>query len=129
VNSLRMSYFDMTSAKFSISWATIWCVETVKFCCVSVIASGVASEPADFVFAVRTGPHGNGRIAIAANGQPVALVTGHIGHDGVGLGAAMYFKFGPYRAGQDSVWTVLYDRFRRGARCSDVTAGAVCDLW
>ena len=83
----------------------------------------------DFVFAVRTGPHGNGRIAIAANGQPVALVTGHIGHDGVGLGAAMYFKFGPYRAGQDSVWTVLYDRFRRGARCSDVTAGAVCDLW
>ena len=83
----------------------------------------------DFVFAIRTGPRGNGRIAIAANGRPVALVTGRIGHEGVGLGDDMYFKFGPYRAGQDSVWTVLYDRFRRGARCSDVTAGAVCTLW
>src|SRR3990167_8570727 len=48
-----MLYFDITSAKSSISWATIWCVETVKVCSVSVIASGVASEPADLVFAVR----------------------------------------------------------------------------
>src|SRR3990167_6436681 len=48
-----MSYFDMTSAKSSISCATIWCVETVNVCSLSVIASGVASEPADFVLAVR----------------------------------------------------------------------------
>jgi hypothetical protein len=83
----------------------------------------------DFVFAVRTGPKGGGRIGIAANGKPVALVTGRIGHEGVGLGDKMYFKFGPYRAGQDAVWTVLYDRFRRGPRCEDVTEGALCNLW
>jgi len=83
----------------------------------------------DFVFAVKTGPQGEGRIAIAANGKPVALVTGHIGHEGAGLGNDMYFKFGPYRAGSDGVWTVLYDRFRRGPECRDVTESALCDLW
>lgn len=84
----------------------------------------------DFVFDVKTGPRGNGHIAIAANGKPVALVTGHIGHQGVGLGPDMYFKFGPYRgAGENSVWTVMYDRFRRGPRCDDVTSGSICNLW
>ena len=83
----------------------------------------------DFVFDVKTGPRGNGHIGISANGKPVALVSGHIGHEGVGLGPDMYFKFGPYRAGQDTVWTVMYDRFRRGPQCSDVTSRAVCDQW
>src|SRR3990167_7910654 len=57
-----MLYFDIPSAKSSISWATIWCVETVKVCSVSVIASGVASDPADLVFAVRLWRAGRGKI-------------------------------------------------------------------
>lgn len=83
----------------------------------------------DFVINIKTGPRGNGHVRIAANGKPVALVTGHIGHQGVGLGPDMYFKFGPYRAGEHKVWTVMYDRFRRGPQCTDVTSRAVCNQW
>jgi len=81
----------------------------------------------DFVFFVKTGPQGNGRIEIFANGQHTTTITGKIGHRGQGLGDYQYFKFGPYRAaGKIDNWTVLYDRFRRGPRCIDVTDAATC---
>ena len=81
---------------------------------------------ADFAFFVQTGPTGKGRMEIFANGQHVTTVTGKIGHRGNGLGDYQYFKFGPYRAGKSDNWTVLYDRFRRGPRCVDVTDQATC---
>src|SRR5690348_9313676 len=49
----RMSYLDWTSAKSSIVWAHAWWVDGANVCSVSVIASGVSADPADFVFAVR----------------------------------------------------------------------------
>ncbi|VAV96483.1 FIG01074908: hypothetical protein [hydrothermal vent metagenome] len=81
---------------------------------------------ADFAFFVKTGPTGNGRIEIFANGVHVTTVTGKIGHRGAGLGDNQYFKFGPYRAGKSDNWTVIYDRFRRGPKCTDVTDKATC---
>lgn len=80
----------------------------------------------DLAFFIQTGPDGGGMIEVLANGQRVATAEGHIGHEGAGLGERQYFKFGPYRAGKEGDWTVLYDRFRRGPKCSDVTDSPVC---
>jgi len=81
---------------------------------------------ADFAFFIQTGPKGNGHIEIFANGAHITTVTGKIGHRGEGLGDTQYFKFGPYRAGRSDKWTVIYDRFRRGPNCLDVTDKATC---
>ncbi|QIB35963.1 polysaccharide lyase [Ancylobacter pratisalsi] len=80
----------------------------------------------DFVFQVKPGPNGDGRIDVLANGAWVATVEGAIGHEGDGLGDHMYFKFGPYRAGQTGEWRIYYDNFRRGPHCTDVAPEAVC---
>lgn len=80
----------------------------------------------DLVLQVKPGPGGDGRIDIVANGQWVVTVEGRIGHEGDGLGDNMYFKFGPYRAGRDGIWTLWYDDFRRGPNCTDVAAAEVC---
>ena len=98
---------------------------------VQVIARGAGLPKAgsgwiDFVFAVKPGPRGGGHIEIAANGQWIATVLGRIGHKGPGLGSAQYFKFGPYRAAHDGVWTLQFDTFRRGPRCADVAPPALC---
>ena len=75
----------------------------------------------DFVIHSKPGPTGDGRIEIIANGGWVATITGQIGHEGPGLGANQYFKFGPYRAAGTCEWTMYYDSFRRGPACADVT--------
>jgi hypothetical protein len=80
----------------------------------------------DFAFFIQTGASGDGRIEIFANGAHVTTVTGKIGHKGYGLGDNQYFKFGPYRAPRSDTWTVLYDRFRRGPKCTDVTDAGTC---
>lgn len=80
----------------------------------------------DFAFFVKTGPAGDGRIEVFANGKHTTTVTGKIGHVGHGLGDNQYFKFGPYRAGRSDDWTVIYDRFRFGSKCTDVTDHATC---
>ncbi|HHI82783.1 MAG TPA: hypothetical protein ENJ99_06480, partial [Rhizobiales bacterium] len=80
----------------------------------------------DFVVFIRTGPRGNGKVMIFANGEHVVTVRGHIGHQGAGLGASQYFKFGPYRKGKPGLWTVLYDRFRRGPACEGVGTKELC---
>ncbi|MBB3772632.1 hypothetical protein FHS55_003253 [Angulomicrobium tetraedrale] len=80
----------------------------------------------DFVFQVKPGPGGDGRIDIVANGQWIVTVEGKIGHEGDGLGEHMYFKFGPYRAGQDGIWKLWYDDFRRGPACTDVASAELC---
>jgi len=80
----------------------------------------------DFVFMVKPGPGGDGRIDILANGQWIVTVEGRIGHEGEGLGENMYFKFGPYRAGRDGIWTLWYDDFRRGPNCTDVATAQLC---
>lgn len=82
----------------------------------------------DFAFMIQTGPDGGGRIEILANERWIATVKGRIGHQGEGLGDKQYFKFGPYRAAQETEWTVLYDRFRRGPDCEDVTSARACRL-
>ena len=88
--------------------------------------SAAASGWIDFAFFIQTGPDGDGRIEIIANGKHIVTVKGHIGHQGAGLGANQYFKFGPYRAPHAGTWSVLYDRFRRGPACTDVADAAVC---
>ena len=98
---------------------------------IQVIARGPGLPKADsgwvaFVFAVRPGPRGGGHIEIAANGKWVATVLGRFGHQGAGLGPTQYFKFGPYRAAHDGVWTIHYDAFRRGPACADVTTPDLC---
>lgn len=80
----------------------------------------------DFVFRSSPGPQGNGHIEIVANGRHVATVKGPIGHRGPGLGKKQYFKFGPYRAANTNSWSVSYDDFRRGPRCSDVIRDGQC---
>jgi len=45
---------------------------------------------------------------------------------GPGLDANQYFKFGPYRASGQLPWSVSYDDFRRGPRCSDVIRLGQC---
>jgi hypothetical protein len=81
----------------------------------------------DFAFMIQTGPKGGGRIEILANDRWIATITGRIGHEGEGLGRNQYFKFGPYRAANETEWTVLYDRFRRGPACEDVASPKACN--
>ncbi|MCC2112479.1 MAG: polysaccharide lyase [Hyphomicrobiales bacterium] len=78
----------------------------------------------DYVVYVRPGPGGDGHIEIFANGGHVVSVFGHIGH--ADLGPTQYFKFGPYREANKGVWTVFYDRFRRGPTCASVTTEVTC---
>ena len=82
----------------------------------------------DFALMIQTGPEGGGRIEILANERWIATVKGRIGHQGEGLGDKQYFKFGPYRAAQETEWTVLYDRFRRGPECEDVASEKACSM-
>ena len=97
---------------------------------IRVVAGDPLPAPAsgwiDFAIYSRPAPRGGGRIEIIANGARVASVSGQIGHEGEGLGADQYFKFGPYRAGGAGVWTMYYDTFRRGPRCEDVTEAKNC---
>jgi Polysaccharide lyase len=82
----------------------------------------------DFVIKVKPGPGGNGEIEIFADGTWIISIKGRIGHEGPGLGANQYFKFGPYRdGGQKDNWQVFYDDFRRGPNCEDVAGPSVCD--
>ncbi len=67
----------------------------------------------DFVVYTKPGPDGSGHIEIFANGNWIVTVKGHIGHNDDGLGQNQYFKFGPYRAGHSTVWTLYFDDFRR----------------
>ena len=103
-----------------------------KGCAAGIRIDGGGPLPApasgwiDFAIYSRPGPRGGGRIEIIANGARVASVSGQIGHEGEGLGADQYFKFGPYRAGGTGVWTMYYDSFRRGPRCEDVTEAKNC---
>lgn len=85
-----------------------------------------ASGWIDFVIYSRPGPQGGGAVEIIANGEPIVSVRGQIGHDGAGLGESQYFKFGPYRAGGQGIWTMYYDNFRRGPRCVDVADAKIC---
>jgi hypothetical protein len=85
-----------------------------------------ASEWIDFAIYTRPGPDGTGRIEIFANDLPIITVTGHIGHADPGLGENQYFKFGPYRAGHDNLWSLYYDDFRRSPRCADVLTAGNC---
>lgn len=80
----------------------------------------------DFVFGVKTGAAGGGRIEIFANDTWVASVKGNIGHQGKGLGPHQYFKFGPYRAAHAGSWSVAYSQFRRGATCADMGRSLIC---
>ncbi|WAC27960.1 polysaccharide lyase [Ancylobacter sp. SL191] len=86
----------------------------------------LASGWVDFVFLVKPGPKGDGRIEIVVNDQWIATITGKIGHEGPQLGEHLYFKFGPYRAGRDNIWRIYYDEFRRGPACTDVAPGETC---
>ncbi len=75
----------------------------------------------DFVIYSKPGPKGGGQIEIIANGKWIATITGQIGHEGSGLGANQYFKFGPYRAAGKGEWRLYYSKFRRGPNCRDVS--------
>lgn len=79
-----------------------------------------STEWIDFAIFSKPGADGTGRIEIFANKQPIATITGHIGHADAGLGKNQYFKFGPYRAGTTGEWTVYYDDFRRSPDCMAV---------
>ena len=79
-----------------------------------------SSDWVDFAIYSHPDAHGKGRVEIFADKTWIATVTGHIGHDNAGLGENQYFKFGPYRAGREGVWTVYYDDFRRSPDCIDV---------
>jgi len=81
---------------------------------------GPASGWIDFAIYSKPGPDGSGHIEIFANNKWIVTVTGHIGHADHGLGKNQYFKFGPYRAADTTVWTLYYDDFRRSAHCADV---------
>jgi hypothetical protein len=74
----------------------------------------------DFVVYTKPGPDGSGHIEIFANQKWIVTVKGCIGHSEKGLGQYQYFKFGPYRANHDNVWTMYYDEFRRSLNCVDV---------
>ena len=82
----------------------------------------------DFVVRTQPGPRGNGHIEILADGLRIVTVRGNIGHSGPGLDTNQYFKFGPYRAPAPLPWSVSYDDFRRGPRCSDVIRIGQCPL-
>lgn len=80
----------------------------------------------DFVVRSQPGPDGDGHIEILADGVHIVTVTGHIGHSGPGLDDNQYFKMGPYRAPAPLPWSISYDDFRRGPRCSDVIRLGQC---
>lgn len=80
----------------------------------------------DLVVRSQPGPAGDGHIEIVANGVAIVTVRGHIGHRAPGLGRHQYFKFGPYRDAHALDWSVSFDDFRRGPRCSDVMRGGQC---
>jgi hypothetical protein len=78
----------------------------------------------DYAIMTRPGPDGTGEIELFANREWIATISGHIGHADPGLGENQYFKFGPYRDGASTIWTMFYDDFRRSPRCIDVLADA-----
>lgn len=80
----------------------------------------------DFVIRSRPGPQGDGHIEIIADGVRIVTIKGKIGHSGPGLDMNQYFKFGPYRAPAHGPWSVSYDDFRRGPRCTDVIRIGEC---
>ncbi len=81
----------------------------------------------DFVIYSHPGPSGDGHVEIFANGKWIVTVKGDIGHADAGLGPNQYFKFGPYRAAGEGIWTMYYDSFRRSPLCTDVlTDPAAC---
>jgi Polysaccharide lyase len=80
----------------------------------------------DFAIYSKPGPGGTGHIEIFANDKRIVTVKGRIGHAEHGLGPDQYFKFGPYRAPQDNLWTLYYDEFRRSPHCGDVLKLAPC---
>lgn len=97
---------------------------------ISVAKHGDLPAPAsgwiDFAILTKPGADGTGRIEIFANDKPVVTVTGMIGHNDKGLGKNQYFKFGPYRAGNTTDWSVYYDDFRRSPNCADVLKNGQC---
>jgi len=80
----------------------------------------------DFVIRSQPGPDGEGHIEVIADGVPIVTVQGHIGHGGPGLDENQYFRMGPYRAPAPLPWSISYDDFRRGPRCSDVIRIGQC---
>ncbi|WP_102224835.1 polysaccharide lyase [Acidimangrovimonas sediminis] len=78
----------------------------------------------DYVIYSRPGAHGKGHIEIFADNRWIATVKGDIGFDAPGLGKNQYFKFGPYRDGEQGIWTMYYDDFRRSPQCRDVLKDA-----
>jgi hypothetical protein len=81
----------------------------------------------DFAIYTRPGPDGSGHVEIFANDKWVVTVKGRIGHaDDKGLGDRQYFKFGPYRGGNEGEWALYYDDFRRSPDCRDVISSGAC---
>jgi hypothetical protein len=81
----------------------------------------------DFAIYTKPGPDGSGHIEIFANDKWIVTVKGKIGHaDDKGLGDRQYFKFGPYRGGNEGEWALYYDDFRRSPSCRDVMAAGPC---
>ncbi|WP_246272751.1 polysaccharide lyase [Phyllobacterium pellucidum] len=80
----------------------------------------------DFAIYSKPGPDGSGHVEIFANKKWIVTVKGRIGHGDEGLGKNQYFKFGPYRAADDTNWTLYYDNFRRSSRCEDVLGADAC---
>lgn len=74
----------------------------------------------DFAIYTKPGADGSGRIEIFANNKPIVTIRGAIGHNDPGLLENQYFKFGPYRAAGEGVWTLFYDEYRRSPDCADV---------
>jgi Polysaccharide lyase len=101
-------------------------------CAPSIVVTRHGDLPAatagwiDLAFRSLPGPRGGGHVEVIANGQPIATIKGRIGHEGPGLGANQYFKFGPYRSEAKTDWSVYYDGFARGPRCRDVIASGYC---
>jgi len=80
----------------------------------------------DFVIRSQPGPGGDGHIEVLAQGRRIVTVKGHVGHAGPGLDHNQYFKLGPYRAPNPQVWSLSFDDFRRGPRCTDVIDAGQC---
>ncbi len=78
----------------------------------------------DFAIYSHPGPDGTGHIELFANGRWIVTAKGFVGHKDHGLGENQYFKFGPYRAAGEGVWTLYYDDFRRSPDCIDVLRDA-----
>lgn len=80
----------------------------------------------DFAIYSQPDPRGSGRIEIFANGKWIVTVLGDIGQEDEWLSKNQYFKFGPYRSGHSTEWTMYYDHFRRSSRCADVLKNVPC---